>query len=184
MAASPPTGHLQSRIVAMFALLPLAVGSMYLLWFLSGLLADRVDSNYRVGLIIYNLSLLMPSIVFYGGTLLVWKHSVQWTRRKAIDVSLTTLVFVLACCIALMIPVLFPRVLYPFPVAVSSMGCGIALILFSWTLRSGVQQGSRSAPVACQKCGHDLVGLSKCSCAECGAEYIIGQLARPMDETM
>src|SRR5262245_16241203 len=85
---------LHPRVGASFALIPITIGLEIFL-----LLSAQFGQSTFWGLDGFGLIMLLglvPVVVFYGGSLLIWCPAVQWSRRKALGTAYTSVGLALA----------------------------------------------------------------------------------------
>src|SRR5262245_61541632 len=74
---SRSVGTLHPRIGASFALIPITIGVEFFLYY-----SMSIASKPSFGVGMVYLMGLAPTIVFYGGSLLIWCPVVDWTPAK------------------------------------------------------------------------------------------------------
>ena len=128
--------------------------------------------------------LLTPVFVFYGGGLLIWWNTVEWTARKRRAVLLTTLTLLLAIGVPAASCLLNELLAMFLTLLISLIGGGVALMVVGWICYTPPHERTTRDSVPCPQCGYDLRGQRECRCPECGSEFTVGQLRRGQEEAV
>jgi hypothetical protein len=173
------------RVVATFALIPITFGTIILAYVLIDVVLDALLywgswATYGLGLVFS----LTPVFVFYGGGLLIWWNTVEWTARKRRAVLLTTAILVLAVGLAATSYLLNDILAMVLTSTISLIGGGVALVVVGWICYTPPHERTTRDSVPCPQCGYDLRGQRECRCPECGGEFTVGQLRRGQEEAV
>jgi hypothetical protein len=174
----PTTTHsLHPRIGASFALIPITIGIVVLLWmsiaFGSGPLWGLGDLGvvFLIG--------VTPTVIFYGGSLVIWCPVVQWTRRKVLRTVYTSVALVVLVALAGYVGALSDPGVAAFGMLTAGLiSGGIAIGLLNWIWWTPPHLRAEIESVPCPECGYDLRAQQECRCPECGEQYTLSQLLR------
>lgn len=176
MSRRPTIPMLHPRIGASFALIPLSVGVETILI----AVAATLDSSGIFGVhtaLLYSLLGIVPVLIFYGGSLLIWSPTVEWNSRKVhrtLWVSIALAAFLVGAALAGAFLLGTAPLMSALGISLVAGAVSIYVINRVWYTPAHARDASPKT--TCPNCGYDMQGQHDCRCPECGRQYTVGQL--------